>query len=52
MVLLRGLSPNSAAVTALQAKIEFGKRPGERVNTVEGPEAAQAAFESIFKPPS
>lgn len=50
MVLLRGLSPNAATVVKLSAKGSIGdRRP--KVNTVEGPKAAQAAFDAILKPP-
>lgn len=47
-VLVRCLSPGSATV----ARITSGQYIGggrDRVNTVVGPKAAQAAFESIFK---
>ena len=52
MVLVRCLSPNAATITHLTAGQYIGtggKR--ERVNVVEGPEATQAAFVALFKPP-
>lgn len=48
LVLLRGLSPNSATVTH-RIISRVGRRPG--VNTPRGPEAVQRAFEALFKPP-
>lgn len=49
-MLLRGLSPHSATITRVSAGQTFGRRRRERENvtTVEGPKAAQRAFESIF----
>lgn len=50
-VLVKGLSPTSATVAKLNShhQIGGGKR-GERVNSVVGPKAAQAAFDAAFKP--
>lgn len=48
LVLVRGLSPQSALVTAMDAKVRFGKRP-DAVQTVSGA-AAQRAFEAAFAP--
>ena len=52
MVLVRGLSPNSATVVAMQ---RGPVASGEAVRRVEGREATQAAFVRLFgprKPPS
>jgi hypothetical protein len=48
MVLLRGLSPNSATVNALRIG---AVAPSQRVNRIETPEAAQRAFVAMFAPP-
>lgn len=48
MVLLRGLSPNSATVVKLSSMRSFGKK---KVNVVEGPVAANAAFDALFAEP-
>ena len=52
LILIKGLSPNSATVTSLNADRYIGSKNGERVNTVAGPKAAQAAFEAAFGPSS
>lgn len=49
MVLLRGLSPNSATVTATVATTQFGKKR-EPVTEVVGAKAAQSAFDALYKP--
>jgi len=47
-VLVRGLSPNSATVTA----VRHGRvAPSQRVRVVEGPEATQRAFVTLFGSP-
>lgn len=52
MVLVRCLSPNAATITHLTAGQFIGTgQKRERVNTVEGTEATQAAFVAMFKPP-
>ena len=43
---------NSATVTSLNADRYIGSKNGDRVNTVAGPKAAQAAFEAAFGPSS
>lgn len=48
LILLRGLSPQSATVAASVSRTQFGK-PREKVNTVVGAKAAQTAFDSLFK---
>ena len=48
-VLVRCLSPGSATVARVTADNFIGST-GERVNTVEGPKAAEAAFGALFKP--
>lgn len=50
-LLVRCLSPNSATINHITAGSYIGSGPnaGQRVNTVEGPVAAQAAFEALFK---
>lgn len=47
LVLLRGLSPQSASVNAAQSRVEFGEK-AERVRTVESPDDAQSAFVTLF----
>lgn len=47
LILVRGLSPNSATHAAMTSRVEFGPR-GERVNTVTTPKAAQDAFTAAF----
>lgn len=44
-MLIRGLSPNSATLTAVRIGTVA---PSERVVTVSGPEATQRAFETMF----
>lgn len=52
MVLVRGLSPNSATVTRLRAGLYMGGRPSnERVVAITTPKAAERAFSVIFGPP-
>jgi hypothetical protein len=48
MVRVRGLSVNSATQTSLRIGHVASSR---RVQTMETPEAAQAAFERLFAPP-
>lgn len=50
MVLVRGLSPNSATVVATRSKIQFGDRRKDVVEP-KTPEAAQAAFAALFRQP-
>lgn len=51
MILLRGLSPNSATVVRIHSTRSIGK--GEkRVHKVMGAKATQTAFEALFKPPT
>jgi hypothetical protein len=47
LVLVKGLSPNSATYAAMNSRVEFGSH-GERVNTVTTPKAAQDAFVAAF----
>ena len=46
LALLRGLSPNSATVTATTSRIQFGSR--ETVNVVSGAQATQSTFVALF----
>lgn len=48
LVLLRGLSPNAATVTALHSRVQFG-RSSEKVNEVSTPEQAQSVFETLYR---
>ncbi len=48
LVLLRGLSPNAATVTALQSRVQFGRTKAE-VNEVATPEQAQSVFETLYR---
>ena len=50
LVLVRGLSPQSASVTAAIARVEMGG-DGTPVARMETPEQAQSAFVSLFKAP-
>lgn len=50
MVLVRGLSPNSATVTHLNARQYIGKRQSNVVE-IKTPEAAERAFAALFGPP-
>lgn len=50
MVLVRGLSPNSATVAKLSAKRYMGKR--DDVVALQTPEAAERAFTALFGPPA
>jgi len=51
MVLVRGLSPNSATVTKVQEhRRKFSGT--DQVNVMRTPEEAQAAFERLFAPPA
>lgn len=47
IVLVKGLSPHSATVTAMQSRQEFGTK-GERVNTITDPKQADRAFVAAF----
>ena len=47
IILVRGLSPNSATHAAMASRTEFGSK-GERVNTVTTPKDAQRAFVAAF----
>lgn len=47
-VLVRCLSPNSATMNRLSSGTYIGK---EKVNTVAGPKAAEAAFKAKFATP-
>jgi hypothetical protein len=49
LILLRGLSPNSATVAKLQSTSYLGSKK-EHVNEVVGAKAAQAAFDAIIPP--
>lgn len=51
LVLIRGLSPNSATVTRMRADEYIGSSRKEAVQEVVGPKAAEAAFNRIFPPP-
>src|SRR6185369_13689256 len=46
LILLRGLSPQSATVTAGLSRTEFGTK--EKVTAVEGPKATQQTFLALF----
>lgn len=50
LVLVRGLSPHSATVSAASSRTQFGGKR-EKVNEVVGPKAAQAAFSALFGGP-
>lgn len=50
MVLIRGLSPNSATVTALRASVYMGRKP-EEVIEITDPKQAERAFTVLFGPP-
>jgi len=50
IVLLRGLSPQSATVTAVNSRIQFGDRR-EEVNYVEDPKLIDSTFRTLFGPP-
>lgn len=47
LTLVRGLSPNAATVSSAMSRIQLGQKR-EKVNTVAGPKAAQAAFAALF----
>ena len=47
IVLLKGLSPHSATITAMSNRQEFGSK-GERVNTITDPKQADRAFVAAF----
>lgn len=49
LVLVRGLSPSSALVTAMGSRVRLG---GKRApaSSVAGPTAVQRTFEALFKP--
>jgi hypothetical protein len=48
LVLLRGLSPQSATVAASSSRAQFGK--GGKVNEVTSTKAAQQVFDALFRP--
>lgn len=47
LVLLHGLSPQSATVAAIGSRTEFGRKRGDVIE-VKDRAAAQSAFESIY----
>jgi hypothetical protein len=46
IILMRGLSPQSATVAAMTARVHYGTR--ERVIVISGRDKAQAAFVALF----
>lgn len=51
LVLVRGLSPNSATVAKLSARRYMGGGHKEQVVEVTTPEAASRVFAALFGPP-
>jgi len=50
MVLLRGLSPQSATIAEMNNRVELGKQPDSEVGAIQDPKQAELAFDALFAP--